>query len=249
MNRLGGKPNLQKTQLTTASAKRRTSFPSSTDLSISIVNDFRGPNRRSQPALASSNLRSQNSNNQNANQQWSHDKFFEVNNAVAVNTRKPLPQPRQSVVIPAEPEPTVAPISNGGYKQILPSGVVVGGMVSDAVAPAPQRVVVPVSVGQVGGTGIVGISRMHSAGVTPSASAVTIRVSNLHRGASIEDIKTVFSHFGDITECRLQTDAAGQSLGIATISYTTRAAAQAAMQEYHNRSVDGKFTIHHGSSS
>ncbi|KAL7749419.1 hypothetical protein RI367_005290 [Sorochytrium milnesiophthora] len=72
-------------------------------------------------------------------------------------------------------------------------------------------------------------------------TGTTVRISNLHRSASADDLKAVFSRFGDILSVSIQLDAQQQSLGIATITFTSKHAALMAVQQYHNTLVDGNL--------
>ncbi|KAI8851057.1 hypothetical protein BC829DRAFT_133480 [Chytridium lagenaria] len=74
--------------------------------------------------------------------------------------------------------------------------------------------------------------------VGTAAGPSKITVANLHPSASAEDVKTVFSEFGNILQCSLSIDSQGS--GFAEIVFDNRKSTLAAIQKYHNQIADGK---------
>eukprot|EP00051_Salpingoeca_urceolata_P025327 m.451737 g.451737 ORF g.451737 m.451737 type:complete len:196 (-) comp20325_c1_seq1:254-841(-) len=67
-----------------------------------------------------------------------------------------------------------------------------------------------------------------------------LNVSNLGHDVIEEDMRELFSKFGKLKEAFIHFDRSGRSLGSATVNFTSRSAAVAAMKEYNGVLLDGK---------
>ncbi|TRY63441.1 hypothetical protein TCAL_07953 [Tigriopus californicus] len=74
----------------------------------------------------------------------------------------------------------------------------------------------------------------------PPISSNKLLVSNLAITVSEEDVKELFSEFGDLTSASLHHDQMGKSLGTAEIVFKTPTAAQAAINKYHGIPLDNQ---------
>ncbi|KAI8804492.1 hypothetical protein BJ742DRAFT_824729 [Cladochytrium replicatum] len=76
---------------------------------------------------------------------------------------------------------------------------------------------------------------------TSSSGPVTLVISNLHESASEADIETVFHRFGSVLSCTLRYDTDGNSTGVAEVIFERRRDATKAIEELHNKIVDGRL--------
>ncbi|TPX61594.1 hypothetical protein SpCBS45565_g07238 [Spizellomyces sp. 'palustris'] len=67
-----------------------------------------------------------------------------------------------------------------------------------------------------------------------------IVVSNLAKSVTQNDVHELFSQIGPIRSAQLNYDAQGRSKGVANVIFSRPKDAQAAIREYHNRTLDNK---------
>lgn len=69
-------------------------------------------------------------------------------------------------------------------------------------------------------------------------------VGNIAYNVTEDDLRGVFSQYGEITELKLITDKmSGRSKGIAFVTYATEEEAQAAISAVHNQEIGGRAVI------
>ncbi|KAI8058151.1 hypothetical protein BDF22DRAFT_664179, partial [Syncephalis plumigaleata] len=78
-----------------------------------------------------------------------------------------------------------------------------------------------------------------SISILGEAGPAYVQVENLHPGATPDDIKTVFSRFGQVKDCVAFYDQHGRSTGRAEICYAMKAHALNAIKALNNAEADG----------
>ncbi|MCD8484612.1 RNA-binding protein [Candidatus Woesebacteria bacterium] len=79
---------------------------------------------------------------------------------------------------------------------------------------------------------------------TTSINPKKLFVGNLPWSTKEEDLRDLFSEFGELVSVKLITDRqSGRSKGIAFVEYTEESAAEAAIEAMHESEVDGRNII------
>ncbi|XP_020584519.1 THO complex subunit 4D-like isoform X2 [Phalaenopsis equestris] len=81
---------------------------------------------------------------------------------------------------------------------------------------------------------------MAAAGLGGAAGGTKLYISNLDHGVSTEDVKELFSEFGDLKHSATHYDRNGRPSGSAEVVYARRSDAIAAVKRYNNVQLDGK---------
>ncbi|KAJ1539707.1 hypothetical protein HK405_012519, partial [Cladochytrium tenue] len=76
--------------------------------------------------------------------------------------------------------------------------------------------------------------------VAPRLEQTKIMISNLAASVSEDDLKELFKSIGPIKTAFLNFDAQGRSKGAGTVVYRRDGDAAKAVEQYHNRTLDGK---------
>jgi len=85
---------------------------------------------------------------------------------------------------------------------------------------------------------------MYSQGDAPKADPKKLFVGNLPYSVTEDQLRDIFSEFGDLEEVKLLTDrATGRSRGIAFVKFADEASAQAAIEKLHESDLEGRNMI------
>ncbi|KAJ3008806.1 hypothetical protein HKX48_008330 [Thoreauomyces humboldtii] len=85
--------------------------------------------------------------------------------------------------------------------------------------------------------------RSASAQAADSEASTQIKIDNLHWNVSEQDVRELMSAHGAVQSVRLKFDNAGRSDGVCYVTFNARRSAQAAVDAYDGRDLDG-MTMH-----